>query len=86
MAYPTDLTDNRWGRVRELLLEPPKRGRPYPDDLRWVVQPIPYAWRVAHARVGRHRRLVKSFENTLSSATAWVQVSCGALLLRHLAE
>jgi hypothetical protein len=53
-----------------------------------VFRPIPYAWRVevAHALVGRHRRLAKSFENTLGSATAWVQVSCVTLLLRHLAE
>lgn len=58
------------------------------DDGRRVFRPIPYAWRVevAHALVGRHRRLAKSFENTLSSATAWVQVSCAALLLRHLDE
>lgn len=58
-----------------------------------MFRPIPYALRVevAHALVGRHRRLAnrrlaKSFENTVSSATAWVQVSCAALLLRHLAE
>jgi putative transposase len=58
------------------------------DNGRRVFRPIPYAWRVevAHALVGRHRRLAKSFENTVSSATAWVQVSCAALLLRHLAE
>jgi putative transposase len=58
------------------------------DNGRRVFRPIPYAWRVevAHALVGRHRRLAKSFENTLSSATAWVQVSCAAVLLRHLAE
>ena len=58
------------------------------DNGRRVFRPIPCAWRVevAHALVGRHRRLAKSFENTVSSATAWVQVSCAALLLRHLAE
>jgi putative transposase len=55
---------------------------------RRVFQPIPYAWwvEVAHALVGWHRRLAKSFENTISSATAWLQISCAALLLRHLAE
>lgn len=53
-----------------------------------VFRPIPYAWRVevAHTLVGRHRRLATSFENIVNSATVWVQVSCAALLLRHLAE
>ncbi len=46
-------------------------------------RPLPYAWRVevAHGMLGRSRRLAKSFENTTSSATAWLQVACVALLL-----
>lgn len=40
-------------------------------------RPIPFAWRVevAHGRLGRSRRLAKSFENTTRSATAWLQVA-----------
>jgi putative transposase len=41
-------------------------------------RPIAYAWRVevAHGRLGRSRRLAKSFENTTGSATGWLQVAC----------
>jgi putative transposase len=40
--------------------------------------PLPLAWRVevAHGRLLRHRRLARSFENTLESATGWLQVAC----------
>lgn len=43
-----------------------------------VFRPIAYAWRVevAHGRLGRSRRLAKSFENTARSATGWLQVAC----------
>ncbi|MCU1613396.1 MAG: family transposase [Frankiales bacterium] len=39
---------------------------------------IRHAWRVevAHGRLGRARRLAKSFENTTTSATGWLQVAC----------
>jgi putative transposase len=52
-----------------------------------VFRPIAFAWRVevAHGLLGRSRRLAKSFENTTSSATGWLQVACVALLLRQLA-
>ena len=33
---------------------------------------------------GRARRLAKSFENTTTSATGWLQVACIATTLRHL--
>jgi putative transposase len=41
-------------------------------------RPIAFAWRVevAHGRLGRSRRLAKSFENTTRSATGWLQVAC----------
>jgi len=39
---------------------------------------------VAHGRLGRSRRLAKSFENTTTSATGWLQVACIATTLRHL--
>ena len=41
-------------------------------------RPIAYAWRVevAHGRLGRSRRLAKSFENTTSSASGWLQLAC----------
>lgn len=42
------------------------------EDKQPVFRPIRHAWRVevAHARLGRSRRLGKSFENTTTSATA----------------
>ena len=41
-------------------------------------RPIAFAWRVevAHGRLGRSRRLAKSFENTTRSATGWLQIAC----------
>jgi putative transposase len=38
------------------------------------------------ARIGRSRRLAKSFENTTTSATRWLQVACIAITLRHLSR
>ncbi|MGY2703335.1 IS5 family transposase [Nocardioides sp. HB32] len=56
------------------------------DDKQPVFRPIRHAWRVevAHGRLGRSRRLAKSFENTTTSATGWLQVACIATMLRHL--
>jgi putative transposase len=56
------------------------------DDKQPVFRPIRHAWRVevAHGRLGRARRLAKSFENTTTSATGWLQVACIAATLRHL--
>jgi putative transposase len=56
------------------------------DDKQPVFRPIRHAWRVevAHGRLGRARRLAKSFENTTASATGWLQVACVATTLRHL--
>jgi putative transposase len=34
------------------------------------------AFEVAHGRLGRRLRLAKSFENTTSSATGWLQITC----------
>jgi transposase len=58
------------------------------DDKQPVFRPIRHAWRVevAHGRLGRSRRLAKSFENTTSSATGWLQVACVATALRHLSR
>jgi putative transposase len=58
------------------------------DDKQPVFRPIRHAWRVevAHGRLGRCRRLAKSFENTTSSATSWLQVACIATTLRHLSQ
>ena len=58
------------------------------DDKQPVFRPIRHAWRVevAHGRLGRSRRLAKSFENTTSSATGWLQVACIATTLRHLSR
>jgi putative transposase len=56
------------------------------DDKQPIFRPIRHAWRVevAHGRLGRARRLAKSFENTTGSATGWLQVVCIATILRHL--
>jgi putative transposase len=53
-------------------------------------RPIALSWRVevapsAGCLLGRSRRPTKSFENTTSSATGWLQVACVAPLLRQLA-
>ena len=55
------------------------------DDKQPVFRPIRYAWRVevAHGRLGRARRLAKSFDEH-QSATGWLQVACVATTLRHL--
>ena len=69
------------GRCHDL--EPRRVGW---DDKQPVFRPIRHAWRVevAHGRVGRSRRLAKSFENTTTSATGWLQVACIAVTLRHI--
>jgi len=58
------------------------------DDKQPVFRPIRHAWRVevAHGRLGRCRRLAKSFENTTTSATGWLQVACIATTLRRLSR
>jgi putative transposase len=58
------------------------------DDKQSTFRPIRHAWRVevAHGRLGRSRRLAKSFENTTTSATGWLQVACIATTLRHLSR
>jgi putative transposase len=49
--------------------------------------PLPFAWRVevTHGRLLRSRRLARSFENTLQSATGWLQVACIAAVLDAMA-
>lgn len=58
------------------------------DDKQPVFRPIRHAWRVevAHGRLGRSRRLAKSFENTTISATGWLQVACIGATLRQLSR
>ena len=58
------------------------------DDKQPVFRPIRHAWRVevAHGRLGRSRRLAKSFENTTASATGCLQVACIARTLGHLSR
>ncbi len=48
------------------------------EQKRGTFVPLPLAWRVevAHGRLLRHRRLTRSFENTVESATGWLQVAC----------
>lgn len=58
------------------------------DDKQPVFRPIQHAWRVevVHGRLGRSRRFAKSFENTTTSATGWLQVACITATLRHLSH
>jgi hypothetical protein len=58
------------------------------DDKPRQFRPIRHGWRVevAHGGLGRSRRLAKSFENTTTSATGWLQVACIATTLRHLSR
>ncbi len=53
------------------------------EKKRGTFVPLPLAWRVevAHGRLLRHRRLARSFENTVASATGWLQVACLAAAL-----
>ena len=63
-------------------------GRVGWDDKQPVFRPIRHTWRVevAHERLGRSRRLAKSFENTTTSATGWLQIACITTTLRHLSR
>ncbi|TFV64878.1 UNVERIFIED_ORG: IS5 family transposase [Bacillus sp. AZ43] len=56
------------------------------EDKQPVFRPIRHAWRVevAHGRLGRSRRLAKSFEGTTASATGGLQVACIADILRQM--
>ena len=58
------------------------------DDKQPVFRPIRHALRVevAHGGLGRSRRLAKSFENTTTSATGWLQLACIATTLRQLSR
>jgi putative transposase len=76
LVVPASTHENRTSEVRRVGW----------DDKQPVFRPIRHAWRVevAHGRLGRARRLAKSFENTTTSATGWLQVACIATTLRHL--
>ena len=61
-------------------------GAPAPSRQASFV-PLAYAWRVevAHGHLLRSRRLARSFECTLESASGWLQVACLAAVLDALA-
>lgn len=56
------------------------------EDKSSEFHPTAHAWRVdgAYGRLGRSRRLAKSFENTHQSGTSWLQVACIAMILGAL--
>jgi hypothetical protein len=83
MSYPGDLTDAPWDLLAPVFDARDKRGRNAPHR-----RLIRHAWRVevAHGRLGRCRRLAKSFENTTTSGSGWLQVACIATTLRHLSH
>jgi putative transposase len=92
MPYQSDLTDDQWdlaAAARTLGhrhdVEVRRLGW---DDKQPVFRPIRHAWRieVAHGRLGRSRRLAKSFANTTTSATGWPQAACVATTLRQLSR
>lgn len=51
-----------------------------------IFRPIPQAWKVevAHGKLARSRRMAKSFENTTSSASLWLQLASTHLVLKAL--
>jgi hypothetical protein len=55
------------------------------DDKQPAFRPIRHAWRVevAHGRLGRSRRLARSFENTTTPATGTWQTDGGFHALRR---
>jgi hypothetical protein len=61
--------------------------RVFHPDRSSVFRPLPYAWRVevANGRIGRSRRLARSFENAVESRTGWLHTACVHLLLAELA-
>jgi hypothetical protein len=79
----TAAADRKLGRHHDLELR-----RVGWDDKQPVFRPIRHAWRVevGHGRLGRSRRPSKSFENTTTSATGWLQVACIATTVRHLSR
>lgn len=58
----------------------------HPDKAR-LFRPLPLAWRVevTHGRIGRSRRLSKSFENTTASAAGWLAAAWVNLTVAELA-
>jgi putative transposase len=60
--------------------------RVFHDGPKGSFVPLPYAWRVevAHSQLLRSRRLARSFENSLESATGWLQISCLVAVLDAL--
>lgn len=58
------------------------------DDKQPAFRPIrrPGGVEVAHGRLGRCCQFAKPFENSTTSATGWLQVSCIATTLRHLSQ
>ena len=42
MSYPSDLTDDQWELLQPVFNAPGKRGRKHADDLRTVVDAMPY--------------------------------------------
>jgi putative transposase len=62
--------------------------RVFHPDHSSVFRPLPYAWRVevAHGRIGRSRRLSRSFENTVESAAGWLHAACVNPLVQQLAS
>jgi putative transposase len=60
--------------------------RVFHDGPKGSFVPLAYAWRVevAHSQLLRSRRIARSFENSLESATGWLQVSCMVAVLDAL--
>ncbi|MCP4435943.1 MAG: IS5 family transposase [Actinomycetia bacterium] len=82
MAYGTDLDDDQWDRVWELLCEQPKRGRRYPADLRRVVDAMLYVartgcqWRMLPGDFPPWTRVWSQFRRWRANGT-WTRVLAG---------
>jgi transposase len=90
-TYETDLTKAQWTFLQPMLPPPSKMGRP-PTDRRRVLNAkgftvLPKRW-IVERTFGwfmRHRRLVRDYERTTSSAEAWIHLVMIRIQLRGLA-
>lgn len=74
-------------KARSLIQKAALEVRVGHDKGRHKFVPLAYAWRVevAHGHLLRSRRLARSFEGTLESASGWLQVACMMAVLDAVA-
>lgn len=77
--YPTDLTDEEWGRIRPLLPKPARRGRKPKVDLREILNAIRYL-----ARAGCGWRMLPTNFGAWQTVYWWFRRFVRRLLFRTL--